>query len=66
MPIWSILRRLRAVLKDNKGLETLEYAVFAASFLFFIAAGVSALTHQSVSKTTLLWYWTACGDRMAA
>ena len=25
-----------------------------------------SVTHQSVSKTTLLWYWTACGDIMAA
>jgi Flp pilus assembly pilin Flp len=39
-----IVLRLRALLKDKRGLETLEYAVFAAAFLGVIAAAVALLS----------------------
>jgi Flp pilus assembly pilin Flp len=42
--IYMIALRLRAALKDKRGLETLEYAVFAAAFLGVIAAAVALLS----------------------
>ncbi len=39
-----IAERLRALLKDERGLETLEYAVFAAAFLVIIAGAVALLS----------------------
>ena len=42
--IYMIALRLRAALKDKRGLETLEYAVFAAAFLGVIAAAVLLLS----------------------
>jgi len=42
--IYRMLAAVRAATRDRRGLETLEYAVFAASFLFVIAAAVSSLS----------------------
>jgi Flp pilus assembly pilin Flp len=42
--IYMIALQLRAALKDKRGLETLEYAVFAAAFLGVIAAAVALLS----------------------
>jgi Flp pilus assembly pilin Flp len=39
-----LMRRLRAVIRDERGLETLEYAVFAAAFLVIIAGAVALLS----------------------
>ena len=39
-----IALQLRAVFKDERGLETLEYAVFAAAFLVIIAGAVALLS----------------------
>jgi Flp pilus assembly pilin Flp len=40
---YTILARIHAAIKDRRGLETLEYAVFAASFLLFVAGAVNLL-----------------------
>jgi Flp pilus assembly pilin Flp len=43
--IQALNRCFRALIieKDNRGLENLEYAVFAASFLFFVAGAANLL-----------------------
>jgi Flp pilus assembly pilin Flp len=39
-----VIQKLRAVVRDERGLETLEYAVFAAAFLVIIAGAVALLS----------------------
>ena len=35
---------LRALIRDKKGLESLEYAVFAVAFLVIIGGGIALLS----------------------
>jgi len=42
--IKNFAQQLRAVIKDKKGLESLEYAVFAVAFLVIINGVVIALS----------------------
>ena len=41
--IRKVGQKFRAVITDEKGMETLEYAVFAVAFLVIIAGVVAAL-----------------------
>ena len=40
----AVAQQLRAVIKDKKGLESLEYAVFAVAFLVIIGGVIVALS----------------------
>jgi len=44
MTVTTIVRQIRAVLTDERGLETLEYAVFAAAFLVIVAGAVTLMS----------------------
>jgi len=44
MTVTTIVRQIRAVLENERGLETLEYAVFAAAFLVIVAGAVTLLS----------------------
>jgi transposase len=62
-----LIENFFAKLKQFRAIAT-RYDKTARNFLAGVHLAASAiwLTHQSASKTTLLWYWTACGDIMAA
>jgi Flp pilus assembly pilin Flp len=46
----AVAQQVRAVIKDKKGLESLEYAVFAVAFLVIIGGIIVAL--NSAMSTT--------------
>ena len=51
--------RLRALMGDQKGLETLEYAVFAVAFVVIIGGVVAALSGDLTTAYTDIGHWIA-------
>ena len=56
----KLTQQLRAVIEDKKGLESLEYAVFAVAFLVIISGVVVALS------TTLATAYSDIGNWIVA
>src|SRR5437588_710343 len=56
---WNVAQYLRAVIKDEKGLESLEYAVFAVAFLVIISGVVVALSGTLSTAYSDIGNWIA-------
>jgi Flp pilus assembly pilin Flp len=55
-----LVERLRAIIKDQRGMESLEYTVFAGAFLFIILASVVGISGN------LSTAYTAIGDYLTS
>ena len=53
----QVAQQLRAVLKDKKGLESLEYAVFAVAFLVIIGAVTLAMSSTLSGAYSDIGHW---------
>ena len=57
--IKKMTRLLRAAMSDNRGLESLEYAVFAVAFVVIIGGVVSALAGDLGTAYSDIGNWIA-------
>jgi len=53
----KLAQQLRAVIEDKKGLESLEYAVFAVAFLVIIGGVVIALSGAMSTAYSDIGHW---------
>jgi Flp pilus assembly pilin Flp len=53
----TVRRKLSALFGDKKGLETLEYAVFAVAFLVVIVSVTTALSSNLSSAYSSIGNW---------
>ena len=63
--IYMIAEKIRAALKSERGLETLEYAVFAAAFLVIVAGAVTLMSADiSAAYTDIGNFISSQGGKM--